>query len=329
MNGGSSPHGGSRPDPPERSPRSPQTGPRPQRIAPVVGRPAVRLPSGDVSWLQRAAGNTAVQLLFAGGATLFRAPPNLAGPGASGDTNGDVLPPARTATWSTDRFEATFVRAGSALAPKFEVRIRYSGDNRVALGGDGVATATVDIARDKPLNVRVVSVDATGLTVDLYGDGRSIFEVRDRARMSELGEPGRSHAFNAWIDQRNTSSSSVTILDPTASPADLTVVADRENPSENPVFSGKGFGADGWSALIDGDGDQDKELELTLKLPDPGGTLDVSGVQRSSKVVRAAVARLRANTPPERTGKCLRRPSMASAGAPLTGADPSRSATRR
>ena len=288
MGGGSASLGCSRPDPPEQARRTPQVGARTQPVAPSVGGHAAPLLSGDLSWLQRTAGNAAAQLLIAGGATLFRAPPNLAGPSTSGDANGDVFPPPRTATWSTDRFEATFIRAGSTLTPKFEIRIRYIGDHRVALGGDGVAIATVDIAPDKPLNVRVVSVDSTGLTVDLYGDGKSVVEVRDKARMSELGEPGRSHTFNAWIDQRNASSSSVTILDPKASPADLTVVTDRENPGENPVFSGKGFGADGWSALIDGDGDQDKELELTLKLPDADGNLDVTAQQRSSKVVRAA-----------------------------------------
>jgi hypothetical protein len=118
-----------------------------------------------------------------------------------------------------------------------------------------------------------------------------VVRVRDDARMSELpGGPGRSHGFNAWLDQRNVSSSSLTVFDPKATPGDLTVAPKAEDPGANPVVEGLKFGADGWQVLLDGDGDQDKELQLTLKASTgpTGRSLSVTAVQRSSKEVRTA-----------------------------------------
>lgn len=205
-----------------------------------------------------------------------------------GDDPADILPPPRVANWSKDKFEITFARTGGTLNPRLEMTVRYVGSHKVF--GDGTAKAVVSVGA-KPLNAQVVSIDATGLSVDLYGDGRTVARLRDDARMSELpGGPGRSHVLNLWLDQRNVSSSSLTVFDPQASPADLTVAPKPEDPGANPVVQGLRFGADGWQTVIDADGDQDKELQLTLKTSTgaAGRTLTVTAVQRSSKEVRTA-----------------------------------------
>ena len=183
---------------------------------------------------------------------MQRGPPLTAPPGAPAD----VLPPPRIATWSKDKFEIVFARTGGTLNPQLEMTVRHLGTHPVF--GDGTAKATVVIG-PKPLNVQVCSVDATCLTVDLYGDGRKIVRLRDDARMSRPpGGPGRSHVLNTWLDQSNLSSSSLTVFDPKASPADLTVATTEVAGGPAPQR--------GFAVGVDRAGPQYRELAAELEL---------------------------------------------------------------
>ncbi|CAM3731609.1 hypothetical protein KIPE111705_22095 [Kibdelosporangium persicum] len=207
------------------------------------------------------------------------------------DDQTDVFPPPRVATWSTDRFEVSFARTGSPGNSEFEMTVRYVGPHTVFVSP--VTRATVGIA-DRPLAVRVLDVDATGLTVDLYGDRARIVRLQDEAELSRLpGGPGRTHSFSAILDQQTRSISTLTIFDPEASAADLTAAPQPENPGANPVVEGVRMGADGWRVLLDGDGDQDKELQLTLSTA--ATTLTVTAVQRSSGATRTVTLPLPAD----------------------------------
>ncbi len=185
----------------------------------------------------------------------------------------------------------TFARVGGTLNPKFQIMVKYIGP--LTVFASGTATATIGIGV-KPLAVRVLCLDPAGITLDLYGDGSTVVRLRDDARMSQLpGGPGRSHDLDAYLDQQFRSGTSLTVFDPKATPADLTGAPKAENPGANPQFTGKGFGADGWTGLLDGDGDQDKELELGIKFapetPNPDDRkLLVTATQRSSKQARTA-----------------------------------------
>ena len=229
-----------------------------------------RAPSQDfLLSMQRAAGNAAAARLVGDDPlpTVMRAPPGLGG----GST--DILPTPRIATWSSDKFEISFSREGGTLNPRLDVTIRYLGSNTTL--GRGTANASVSIGQ-KPLNLEVRSVDASGISVDLYGDGTKVLRVRDDARMSELpGGPGRSHVFNAWLDQRNLSSSSLTVFDPKASPADLTVAAPSRTPGRTPSSRGSG------SALTAGGSCSTVTATRTRSWPSPSNTPRTAPTDRS------------------------------------------------
>ncbi|MFB9926960.1 DUF4157 domain-containing protein [Amycolatopsis halotolerans] len=202
---------------------------------------------------------------------------------ADPDTHADVLPPPRTVVWSTDRFTVSFARTGRPGNTQLEMTIRYTGPRTVV--SSPVAKATVSIG-EKPLAVRLLDNGPTSLALDLYGDGKKIVEVRDEAHLSQLpGGPGRSHSFDAVVDQQTVFATSLTVLDPQAKQADLVPAPRPEHAGENPRVEGVRFGRGGWRILLDGDGDQDKELQVTLSTP-TDGTLSVEAVQRSTRATR-------------------------------------------
>jgi hypothetical protein len=231
--------------------------------------------------------------VFGNGAATLRRQPLGTG------TVNDQLPAPVTVTWSTDQFEVSFERAREGGSTRLVFAVRYLGKRGTE--GPFVRNATQRLGvmiGEAPLRARVLGSDTTSLTVDLYGDGRNLVRLVDRAQLDTRPQrKGREHDLETVVDYTVQATASLWVLDPAAIAGQITDAPREERPELWPqaflVFK-PGHNTE---VVLDGDGDGDKELELQMQpteyWPEKDGrrdllkTLRVDVIQRSTGTLRS------------------------------------------
>ena len=229
-------------------------------------------------------------VLGGGTATLRRQP---LGTG----TGSDLLPAPVTVTWSTDQFEVSFESDRQTGSARLVFAVRYLGKHRTQ--GPSVRNASLRLSvliDEAPLNVSVLGSDATSLTLDLYGTGRNLVRLVDRARLDTRPQSkGREHDLETVVDYTVRAWGNLWVLDPAATGEQITQAPGEERPELWPQIYL--VGKHGVEVVLDGDGDGDKELELRMQpteyWPEKDGyrdllkTLRVDVIQRSTGTLRS------------------------------------------